>query len=444
METIVNADEIVLNILGKRQESGSGYRMMKYCVSLEVEEGVLLFNVLTRELLLLTQEEYDKRYEFENLKNRWFIVPEHLNEKEYVGLVRWTLKHMQEREKEITKYTIMTTTDCNARCCYCYEHGCKKVTMTEETAHKVAGFIKEHCGDKPVRINWFGGEPLVNASVIDIISGDLYEEGISFQSAMISNAYLFQEQIIERAVNQWNLKSVQVTIDGTEEIYNRSKAFVNPEGSPYQIVLSNIRNLLAAGIRVAVRLNLDMTNGENLLLLVDELNDHFVGSKGLRAYVQFIFDTEKNMTELYSEEELEKLYHMAEQLEEKLSQYGLLVHDKNGIVRKLRVTQCMADNDSATLITPEGYLGMCEHYPDSERMGHVDCPERDQKMMESWKAEKEEIPECGDCVCYPECIRLKKCNTYGDCFDLERKRKEDRIMRAMRNELTAWKNRQSR
>lgn len=34
------------------------YRLMKYCISTEVEEGVLLFNVLTRELLLLTQEEY--------------------------------------------------------------------------------------------------------------------------------------------------------------------------------------------------------------------------------------------------------------------------------------------------------------------------------------------------------------------------------------------------
>jgi len=61
---------------------------------------------------------------------------------------------------DITSYTILPTTGCNARCYYCFEHGSKVMTMTRETAGEVVRFITEHCGPKKtVAIMWFGGEP---------------------------------------------------------------------------------------------------------------------------------------------------------------------------------------------------------------------------------------------------------------------------------------------
>jgi hypothetical protein len=47
-------------------------RLMHYCAETAVDDGILLFNLLTRELVLLTEEEYAHLTELDYLKERWF------------------------------------------------------------------------------------------------------------------------------------------------------------------------------------------------------------------------------------------------------------------------------------------------------------------------------------------------------------------------------------
>ena len=444
MKKIIEAHKMVLNILGKAKGKNSGYRMMKYCISKETEDGVLVFNVMTRELLLLTEEEYENRLESDYLKERWFVVPEDINEKEYVELVRWACRGVQKKSENITNYTILTTTDCNARCFYCYEKGYKKYPMNEETACKTAEFIKANCGGKKVHISWFGGEPLYNPEAIDIICGQLQDAGVNYQSSMVSNGYLFDDQMVEKAVYHWKVQSVQITLDGTEDIYNRSKAFIYREGSAYKIVLSNIQRLLNAGISVVIRMNMDLKNAEDLLNLTEELAERFREKRKPKVYAHLIFSDEKMWTETYTEEELVKLYDILEQLEEKFAVYGFSAEGKKGLRHELKLKHCMADSGKSLVITPDGHLGLCEHFAESELIGHIASPGRDKMMIESWKQWKDELPECGECFYYPECVRLKKCTGRGECFDLERSRIRKRTEKAMRNELLYWKIRQSR
>ena len=248
MEQIIDACSTTLRILGKPKRSGGGARMAKYCVCLQTEEGILLFNVLTRELLLLTFAEYDAALSSDYLGERWFTIPEDQNEKELAELVRWVRTSLRTEPKHITHYTILTTTDCNARCFYCYERGCARVTMDPETADKVVDYIQNHCGGNKVKLRWFGGEPLMNFPVIHRICGGLRSRGIDFESYMVSNGYLFDDELTAKAIHSWALKEVQITLDGTEAVYNRSKAFIYPKGSPYRIVTGNILRLLNAGI----------------------------------------------------------------------------------------------------------------------------------------------------------------------------------------------------
>lgn len=444
MEKIINAYETVLNILGKPKKSDSGYRLMKYCVPLQIEGGTLLFHVLTREMLLLTSAEYKEMLELDYLREHWFVIPEKLDEKQYTDLVRWALKNAQKKAKYITKYTILTTTDCNARCFYCYEKGYKKYPMSEETARKTADFIKANCGGKKVHISWFGGEPLYNPEAINIICSKLQAAGIKYQSSMVSNGYLFDDQMVEKAVDHWKLQNVQITLDGTEDVYNRSKAFIYREGSAYKRVLSNIERLLNADISVVIRMNMDLKNAEDLLNLTDELVEIFRDKRKPRVYAHLIFDDEKSWVETYTGEELTKLYHVLEQLEEKFDTQGFSTESKKGIRRHLKLSHCMADSGSSLVITPDGHLGLCEHFAESELIGHIDSPERDKMMIESWKQWRDELPECGECFYYPECVRLKKCTGHGECFELEQNRIRKRTERAMRNELLYWKIKQSR
>ncbi len=166
--------------------------------------------------------------------------------------------------KIITDYTIFTTTDCNARCFYCFEKNAARIPMSPGSAEKTAGFIAGHCGGNEVSISWFGGEPLYNMEAIDIICRGLRERGIPFNSKIVSNGYLFDREIIGRAKVDWELRSVQITLDGTEDVYNKAKAYIYKGVNAFRRVIGNIHLLLDAGIAVDIRLNIDTYNADNL------------------------------------------------------------------------------------------------------------------------------------------------------------------------------------
>lgn len=443
MECIIKGFGTVLGILGKPRRSAAPMRLSKFILTKPAADGILLFSTLTRELLLLTPEEFENAPALPYLQERWLAVPEDTNENELVELVRWTRKTIRREPKETVNYTILTTTDCNARCFYCYEKGCTKVTMTRETARKAAAYIKAHCADKEVKISWFGGEPLMNSAAIDWICRDLREAGIGFKSQIVSNAYLFTDEIVDKSVTGWNVKNVQVTLDGTEQVYNRSKAYVDAEGSAYRVVLANIRRMLKAGIAVTVRLNMDLHNADDLFALAEELAEQFAGQKGLHVYAHLLFDTNKPWHGHHTGREWEMLYDKLYRLEEILSARGLMSRKRQGLTREPMLNHCMADSGNSAVILPDGHLGLCEHFTDSEFFGHVDREDRDQAMIASWREPWDPIPECGECLFAPECVTLKKCNGRIDCFpqSLQARRKE--MERAMLYEYRLWRKTQT-
>ena len=437
MKIITQANKSILSVLRPMKLSAPSDRLMHYCVETPVEEGVLLYNLLTMEMVLLTQKEYQHRLAHPYLKDHWFTVPADTNEKELADLVKWVLKSRQKKSEAITGYTIFPTTDCNARCFYCFELGRSRIPMTEETAHQVADYIASHCGEEKVNLCWFGGEPLYNKGVIEIICNSLREKGIAFTSRAISNGYLFDEETVKTAVEDWNLKQVQITLDGTEKIYNKVKAFIYREGSPYQVVMENIGHLLKQGVRVNIRLNMDMHNAENLLELVDDLAGRFQEQKGLSIYAHHLFDGNRPMAELHSEAEWKLRDEAMCRLNEKIAAYGMA--RRNGIPKRYKTNFCMADSGHAVTILPNGEIGLCEHFSESEFIGHIDREGFNQDVIKSWQERIPEIPECATCFYYPYCRQLKKCASGSVCFELIRLDHRRKTQRSMVCEYEKWK-----
>lgn len=436
MQIISQANETVVTLLKRFQKTSDQTRMMKYCAHTPVDEGILLFNLLTRELVLLTQEEFSQATQLEYLKTHWFAVPEDTDEKELASFVRWALKTRQKKDGCISGYTIFPTTDCNARCFYCFELGRSRMPMSQETALKVVQYIKNHHGDKDVHINWFGGEPLFNQAVIDTICDGLRKEGITFESTVISNGYLFDDETVRKAVESWNVKRVQITLDGTEAVYNKTKAYIYRQGNPYQIVMGNMERLLDAQIPVIVRMNMDLHNAEDLLQLSKELGQRFGGRKRIQAYVRHIFDDDQPIAERHDATGWTLREEALARVEEQLAVYGL--ESKRGVSRGLRTTLCKADCGHAVTILPDGNIGLCEHFSESEFIGHIDREGFDQTVVDSWKQTMPEIPECADCFCYPECIKLVKCANTKLCFLQQRQWELRRTQRQMVNEYRHW------
>ncbi|MBQ9080123.1 MAG: radical SAM protein [Clostridia bacterium] len=436
MKIISEANKMVLKILGQQKLSESKYRLIKYCVQQRADNGFLLFNVLTRELLLLSDEEFEKLTEIDYLKDRWFLVPESFDDKKCADTVRWVQESTQKKSEHITSYTILTTTDCNARCFYCFEKGQPRIHMSEETALKTAEYIKKHCGGEKVGLTWFGGEPLYNLPIIDLISDKLKNDGVEFTSFMISNGYLFNDKVVKKASENWNLRNVQITLDGTEEVYNKSKAYIYREGSPYQVVLGNVERLLESKIAVNLRLNMDLYNAENLMKLADELAKRFGGRRGVSVYVRHIFASDIPMAEMHTEEEWEKRHQAMCQLEDRLSEVKLL--QRSRIKKRSKLNSCMADSGNNVVIVPTGNIGLCEHYINSEFVGNINREGFDISAVDRWKERAPEIPECADCFFYPECIRLKKCTVSHSCYSQRIKMFRRKTEQSMLYEYELW------
>ena len=421
MQIIKKARSGIQKILGSQKKKEGCFRLMKYILTQETADGdeLLLYNVITGELVKLQKEEKKllealpctPSEEYNELVAGYYVVPQDYDEKKTVNQLRKILRTM-EGKPAITGYTILPTTFCNARCFYCYECDYEHIHMTEETALKAVDYIEEHSKGKKVSIGWFGGEPLVGEKIISLISKELTDRGIEFTSSMISNGALFNEDMVKKAVELWKLKSIQITIDGTEDVYNEVKAYVNPQGSPYRRVLENIRLLSKAGIRVSIRINLGFHNEDDTEALIAELSEYFAAYENVSMYVHELFENEGVNPRAYTEEEKEHLTQKVIGLNDAIARKGKYISGKG--LPSLTTHHCMADGDGSVIIQPDGGLSKCEHYAASDEFGSVYSDQRDDAKLAEWKTHAE-IAMCETCPLYPSCLSPVRCPETGKC-----------------------------
>lgn len=418
MKVITEPKDSIVKLWGHpKGTAGTTYRLMNYTLQNECDDGTLLYSIVTSEMVLISDDDFDIRTlpamyspAMDELISKHFLVPEDFDEKKSVDQLRVIMRKLN-KPKRISGYTIYPTTCCNARCFYCFENNFVKETMTEETAEAVVKYIADHCGGQSISITWFGGEPLVGRHIIDYICKRLNELKIPFASNMVSNAYLFDAEVAKTAVDLWKLKNVQITLDGTEEIYNATKAYQGVTGSPYQRVLDNIGLVLKAGIGVAVRLNVTQENIDNLFTLVDDLSIRFAGKKGFQAYSHVVYDDVGYAPVNHTEEAKEPLWEQTLLLEDKLVNN----HLSPGIQKLpcFKEIRCMADNDVCVTVFPNGKLGKCENRPQDEAVADIwgnEYPENFGLCKEYCSYEM-----CNNCSLYPECLHLAVCPEHGNC-----------------------------
>lgn len=418
MRVIAEGKENVTKLLGKQRVQQTEYRMMKYVLRTECEDGILLHNSITGQLILLNSYEQEllKRLPsmhedgMNQLIENYFLVPNEYNEIDTVDKLRLLMKKVFT-PKGINDYTIFTTTDCNARCFYCYQSDYPHISMNEDTCKAVVDFMECQKGKGPIAISWFGGEPLVGIKSIDRISDDLNRRGIEFSSSMISNGLLFTDDVIERALTNWHLRTVQITLDGTENVYNKTKAYVSVKGSPFKQVIKNIELLLNRGIRVNLRLNLDQHNRDDLEKLIDELLNLFLGKGNLGIYVRILYE-DTGFAPIARDKDIRKaLYEAQVELNERIIESKMA--KLNIMLPHLNVNSCMADNSNAMVVFPDGQLFRCEHIEKQDAIGNVLTGIKGQSAYQKFQVTSEN-EDCLICPIRPACMILKHCEGVKD------------------------------
>lgn len=419
MEILTNANVRMMTLLGEQPVlTNIDYRFMKYCLITDINNGKLIFNGLSRSLVFLSNEEINSIgnvNDYEYLYKNYFLVPEDFDEQKIVGEMRLKLQKPIDDVylDHPQSFTILTTTKCNARCFYCYElHSKRKHHMTEETAINVGEYISKVADkNKQINLHWFGGEPMFNMKVIDTITQIVRDSGQQFTTTFTTNGYLFDKDLILKAKQIWNTVQMQITLDGTENVYNKAKNYIHKDKSPYKKVLNNIAIMLNNGIKVSIRLNIDAYNAENLKELVEELYSRFGTHPNLSVYSWPIFEDDNYKR---SEEEHATIFKKLFELEDLLVKYDYLT----GLLPEPEISyaQCMADDGNSVLISVDGELGTCEHFIDSHFWGNVKNPmKKDFNNLHIWRKYEEPINECQDCPLYPSCIRPSLCKEMSKC-----------------------------
>ena len=442
MITIAEPKELIDKLWGKQKiREDDTYRLMRYVLRVDHEDKVLLHNVVTGRLVVLEREEAEALETLpaayspvmEQLVTEHYLVPESYDEHQQAVNLRSILHKFDVADVgkpiSITRYTILPTTACNARCYYCYEHGIPAFTMTEQIADDTVKFIADHCGEKKnVSIRWFGGEPTVAAHRIDQICKGLQSKGVQYSSSITTNGYLFDEEMVSRAKTLWNLKDAMICVDGTEKNYNEIKSFVNAKDNPYQRVMRNIGLLLEQGVSVELRMNFDLGNYRDFQDILEEARKRFQDNKLLQVHV---FPVKGKHPDKHG-----RIQHGSEAwFDGKIAELNDLA-EKSGLFHRskelpsLFFSSCSAGSPSSMVISPRGELSRCTSIFNEEDqiVGNIADGVADRNYWKSW-TQFADPPKCRDCPFFPSCILIERCPGKGECFLKEDYRQHEEIVK---------------
>lgn len=213
-----------------------------------------VFNTLTRGLVIL---ENDILHRFEKGVDSG-LAPSDLRSLHDVGVLVedgldedlfFDVYYNQVRFGNSTlRIVLLTTLNCNFACPYCYEgeltYGKKQ--MSSETAERVVTWIKARAGEmraSRIKLEYLGGEPLLNIPVIEKVGAELQrccgEKNIKTEITLISNGYMLTRETAKRLAAA-GVENVRVTLDGPEDIHNRSRFLRGDGGKTYSTIISNL------------------------------------------------------------------------------------------------------------------------------------------------------------------------------------------------------------
>ncbi|MGN0413027.1 MAG: radical SAM protein [Lachnospiraceae bacterium] len=395
-------------------------KLSKYNLCISSKGKWLIYNLLKSTCVILNEKEFNS---FLNMSSENDVIT--FNElgmyvddgfDELSEMFYFYQRNTDLYNQNCRKHRIYTTTKCNAKCYYCFEKDLIRETMNISIADKVIERIINKQGNaRQLTITWFGGEPLLNMDIMDYISCELKQKlpsDVKYNTFMITNGMLFDEITIRRAIDIWNLDSVQITIDGLKETYEGIKKFGIKNS--FERIINNIHCLMKAGIKVRVRINYNDDNISEILDLIDYLSLEFIDKSLLFVYAHRIFsDDEEDNSKIASEDNDIIIW-------DRLYSRGFI----NDILATIKpnMISCTAGSLYNEMYLPNGDIGKCaQAISKGDIVGDV-CIGVKNNLVSKWCCGLMN-KECMLCKLFPVCgggCKYEKFNQKNGCFTSER------------------------
>lgn len=382
------------------------YKCSNYNVIVDQDiNSYLLFNTLTQGLTEIDEETKKDLIELNSnskYKNQFIKFGYWINEdRSEIDELKFKHRSSKFSNKEL-RLTIKTTNNCNFLCKYCYQPHESK-TLTDDNIQSIFKFISNEMkhGKDSLFMHYFGGEPLLNFNAVLKIDTYLKENRIKNISIMTTNGYLLTDTII-MAIKDTNIKTLQITVDGTRETHNNTRPLRDGSGT-FDVIVNNIKKVLELtdDVNIIVRYNVNKITEPNIDEFFKFLKDNNLTSERLSLRFQETQDCNTEYTD-------EKIYYKDREefskilldINAKLINFGQKV-GRHGA----RNVYCAYDEIDCHTINANLELERCSS---SDRViGKIDAngvvnynKNMDKKMLREPFEEK----ECIECKVLPMCM----------------------------------------
>lgn len=345
------------------------------------------------------------------LANEGFIVPNTLDE---IQRLKDDAKAHAEKA-DFMFLSIFTTLACNYRCVYCFEKDqlCQTEHMTKETADEIIAFIKrryvDHTFTKPLKIKWFGGEPLLNMEIIRYISNALISNNIDFNARMYTNGRLLTKEIAEELKSLHVTDEVVIPLDGLAPTYAKLK---NCTENDFYETLNNIKAVEDI-LKITIHINVSDASKDDAEPLFKMLKEQYK----IKSRIQAINIAPQNTNEINNSNNID--------LNEFQKAFGVVNNDKHLRIIK-RVSGCEARHPDYYVIGTKGELYVCEHLIGYKQYitGNISTQSSSINKQGTIWDNNRIIEECKGCKILPICLGFCTSQRYIDNIDC---RQQDRI-----------------
>lgn len=327
-------------------------------------------------------------------------------------------RRMQVKFQERTLGIIIAPTMmCNFACPYCYERP-QSTFMKDEVMDAIVEKVKDAAERKmPIKITWFGGEPLLAKNIIWKLSKRMIdicqENGVDYKATMISNGYLVDDNVIENMIT-YKIGSIQVTVDGTPDIHNARRKLKNSNEPTFDKIMTNIKRMSDAGTKVSIRVNVDKTNIERVNELIPELKKYKF--KNCYVYLGKVTDS-TDVTEHIADTclDMSEYSHESDHWTRVLIENGLM-SDVKPMYPRPKDCFCTANCLSMFAVDPNGNMYKCLHDVGnlSKKVGNILDAKNNiepQKQQEQFSVFSNymlwspfHFSECKECKVLPLCM----------------------------------------
>lgn len=304
-------------------------------------------------------------------------------------------------DTSLLNITLLTTYACNLACTYCYEEGVgSKASLEPNMSNKIIEWIKaksDHVRPKELRINFFGGEPLINKRAILEISRELkiYTEkkDIELSIWIITNGVLLNREFVQELVPM-GLRRIKVTLDGDRERHDAKRIFKNGMGT-FDIIINNLKEISGL-LPISIGGNYDDSTKGSIPALLDKLVE-----EGLKDHIDNIRfkpifsgpgDSSCNPCSFSETNPEDQIW-----IRQEIASRGLKTDDD------IAIGPCDANRENSFTIDPLGRIYKCPGFVGREEFVIGDIRDEKFTYKNTQFMAKDPWRECSDCAYVPIC-----------------------------------------